>query len=151
MPTDCGLRTAHFGGRRHRFLQTMLTQRHSRLFATRLFVQKMCLRSWMDAGSLKLPANRAQAAADTAAARAAQDTALAADLRAALAQIENEQDDWYEEILDDGVDQMVNNQFEDLVFQSEFTSWLLAAQKTATPTGLINTKYDQPLKSNYPL
>jgi hypothetical protein len=121
MPTDCGLRNAHIGGRRRRFLRTMLTQQHSWLFATRLFIQKMCMRSWMDAGSLKLPANRAQAAADAAAARAALDTALADDLGAALAQIENKQDDWYGEILDDGVDQMLNNQFEDLVFQSEFT------------------------------
>jgi hypothetical protein len=75
----------------------------------------------MDEGILKLPVNRAQAAADAAAARAAQDTALADDLEAAVAQIEIEQDDWYEEILDDSVVQMLNNQFEDLVFQSEFT------------------------------
>jgi hypothetical protein len=42
-------------------------------------------------------------------------------MEAAVAQIEIEQDDRYEEILDDGVVQMLNNQFEDLVFQSEFT------------------------------
>jgi hypothetical protein len=71
---------------------------------------------------LKLPVNRAQAAADAAAAHAAQDTALPDDLEAALAQIEIEQDDWYEEMLDDGVVQMLSNQFGDLVFQSEFTS-----------------------------
>jgi hAT family C-terminal dimerisation region len=87
-----------------------------------IFIQTMCLRSWMDAGILKLPVNRAQAAADAAAARAAQDIAVADDLEATLAQIEIEQDDWYEEILDDGVVQMLNNQFEDPVFQSEFTS-----------------------------
>jgi hypothetical protein len=66
--------------------------------------------------------NRAQAAADAAAARAAQDTALADDLEASIAHIKIEQDDWHEEILDDGVVQMLNNQFEDLVFESEFTS-----------------------------
>jgi hypothetical protein len=66
--------------------------------------------------------NRAQAAADAAAARAAQDTALADDLEAAIAQIEIEQDDWHDEILDDGVVQMLNNQFEDLVIESVFTS-----------------------------
>jgi hypothetical protein len=76
----------------------------------------------MDAGILKLPVTRAQAAAGAAAARAAQDTALADDLVAAIAQIGIEQDDWYEEILDDGVAQKLNNQFEDLVFESEFTS-----------------------------
>jgi hAT family C-terminal dimerisation region len=87
-----------------------------------IFIETMCLRSWMDAGILKLPVNRAQATADAAAARAAQDTALARDLEAAIAQIEIEQDDWHEEILDDGVVQMLKNQFEDLVFESEFTS-----------------------------
>jgi hAT family C-terminal dimerisation region len=68
-----------------------------------IFIQTMCLRSWMNTGILKLPVNRAQAAADAAAARAAQDTPLADDLEAAVAQIEIEQDDWYEEILDDSV------------------------------------------------
>jgi hAT family C-terminal dimerisation region len=58
-----------------------------------IFIQTMCLRSWMDAGILKLPMNRAQDAADTATALAAQDTALANDLEAAVAQIEIEQDD----------------------------------------------------------
>jgi hypothetical protein len=39
-----------------------------------VFIQTMCLRSWMDAGILTLPANRAQDAADAAAAaRAEQD------------------------------------------------------------------------------
>jgi hAT family C-terminal dimerisation region len=67
-----------------------------------IFIQTMCLRSWMDAGILKLPVNRAKEAAD-AAARAAQDAALADDLEAAVAQIEIEQDDWFKEILDDSV------------------------------------------------
>jgi hypothetical protein len=49
------------------------------------FIQTICLRSWMDAG--KLPVTRAQAAADAAAARAAQDTALADDQVVAIAQI----------------------------------------------------------------
>jgi hypothetical protein len=44
------------------------------------------------------------------------------DLEAAIAQIEIEQDDWHDEILDDGVVQMLNNQFEDLVFESVFIS-----------------------------
>jgi hypothetical protein len=74
-----------------------------------IFIPTMCLRSWMDAGILKLPVNRAQAAADAAAAHAAQDTARTDDLEAAIAQMEIEQDDWQEEILDDGVVQMLNN------------------------------------------
>jgi hAT family C-terminal dimerisation region len=86
------------------------------------FIQTMCLRSWMDASTLKLPVNRAHEAADAAASRATQDTALADDLEAAIAHIEIEQDDWHEEILDDGVIQMLNNQLEDLVLESEFTS-----------------------------
>jgi hypothetical protein len=87
-----------------------------------IFIQTMCLLSWMGAGIPKLPVNRAQAAADAAAARTAQDTALADDLEAAIAQVEIEQDGWCEEILDDGVVQMLNNQFENLVFESEFIS-----------------------------
>jgi hypothetical protein len=69
-------------------------------------------------------------------------------MEAAVAQIEIEQDDRYEEILDDGVVQMLNNQFEDLVFQSEFTCELLASQKTAILVYMINTKHDPPLKNN---
>jgi hypothetical protein len=104
-----------------------------------IFIQTMCLRSWMDAGILKLPMNRVQAAADAVAARTAQDTALADDLEAAIAQIEIEQVDWYEEILDDGVVEMLNNQFEDLEFESEFISYVLAAQQAATSTATINS------------
>jgi hypothetical protein len=65
----------------------------------------------MNAGILKVPANRAQAA-----------TALGQDgannVELVVQELEEEQEDWDEEILDDGVVQMLHNQFADLVFEA---------------------------------
>jgi hypothetical protein len=76
-----------------------------------VFIMTMCLRSWMNAGILKVPTNRAQAA-----------TALGQDsannMESIVQELEEEQEDWDEEILDDGVVQMLHNQFADLVFEA---------------------------------
>jgi hypothetical protein len=76
-----------------------------------VFIMIMCLRSWMNASILKVPANRAQAA-----------TALGQDgannVESVVQELEEEQEDWDEEILDDGVVQMLHNQFADLVFEA---------------------------------
>jgi hAT family C-terminal dimerisation region len=83
-----------------------------------VFIQTMCLRSWMDAGILTPPANRAQAAADAAAAaRAEQDGAN--DLDATVELMEIEQDDWAEEVLDDCVVQQMKGEFENNGIDSE--------------------------------
>jgi hypothetical protein len=83
-----------------------------------VFIQTMFLRSWMDAGILTPPANRAQAAADAAAAaRAEQDGAD--DLDATVEMMEIEQDDWAEEVLDDCVVQQLNGEFENSVIDAE--------------------------------
>jgi hypothetical protein len=76
-----------------------------------VLIMTMCLRSWMNAGILKVPANRAQAAA-----------ALGQDgtnnVESVVQELEEEQEDWDEEILDDGVVQMLHNQFANLVFEA---------------------------------
>ncbi|CAK9200525.1 unnamed protein product [Sphagnum troendelagicum] len=84
-----------------------------------VFIMTMCLRSWMNAGILKVLTNRAQAAAALG-----QDGAN--NVESVVQELEEEQedwdeeilDDWDEEILDDGVVQMLHNQFADLVFEA---------------------------------
>ncbi len=71
----------------------------------------MCMRSWMNAGILKVLTNRAQATAALG-----QDGAN--DVESVVQELEEEQEDWDEEILDDGVVQMLHNQFADLVFEA---------------------------------
>jgi hypothetical protein len=65
----------------------------------------------MNAGILKVSANRAQAAAALG-----QDGAN--NVESVVQELEEEQEDWDEEILDDGVVQMLHNQFADLVFEA---------------------------------
>ncbi|CAM6015769.1 unnamed protein product [Sphagnum balticum] len=76
-----------------------------------VFIMTMCLRSWMNAGILKVPVNRAQAAAALG-----QDSAN--NVESVIQELEEEQEDWDEEILDDGVVQMLHNQFANLVFEA---------------------------------
>jgi hypothetical protein len=72
----------------------------------------------MDAGILTPPANRAQAAADTAAAsRAKQDGPDDLDVTVEMMAIE--QDDWAEEVLDHCVVQQLNGEFENSVIDAE--------------------------------
>ncbi len=75
-----------------------------------VFIMTMCLRLWMNAGILKVPANRTQAAA------LGQDDAN--NVESVVQELEEEQEDWDKEILDDGVVQMLHNQFTDLVFEA---------------------------------
>jgi hypothetical protein len=76
-----------------------------------VFIMTMCLRSWMNVGILKVPANRAQATAALG-----QDGAN--NVESVVQELEEEQEDWDEEILDDGVVQMLHNQFANLVFEA---------------------------------
>jgi hypothetical protein len=64
----------------------------------------------MNAGILKVPANRAQAAAALG-----QDGAN--NMESVVQELEEEQEDWDKEILDNGVVQMLHNQFVDLIFE----------------------------------
>jgi hypothetical protein len=61
-----------------------------------MFIMTMCLRSWMNAGILKVLANQAQAV-----------TALGQDgannVESPVQELEEEQEDWDKEILDNGV------------------------------------------------
>jgi hypothetical protein len=65
----------------------------------------------MNAGILKVLTNQTQAA-----------TALGQDgannVESIVQELEEEQEDWDEEILDDGVVQMLHNQFANLVFEA---------------------------------
>jgi hAT family C-terminal dimerisation region len=74
-----------------------------------VFVMTMCVRSWMRAGILKVPADRAGAMAHSSNDK----------FDAEVEQLEIEQADWNEEVLDDGVVKILNNQFEDLVMEAE--------------------------------
>ncbi len=61
-----------------------------------VFIMTMCLRSWMNASILKVPTNRAQAAAILG-----QDDTN--NVESIVQELEEEQEDWDEEIIDDGV------------------------------------------------
>jgi hypothetical protein len=65
----------------------------------------------MNASILKVPANRAQAMVALR-----QDGA--SNVESVVHELEEEHEDWDEEILDDGVVQMFHNQFVDLVFEA---------------------------------
>lgn len=78
-----------------------------------VFIMVMCLRSWMNAGILKVPVHRAVAA-----------TAILAEgeekiLKSIVQNLEEEQGGWNEEILEDDVIAMLHSQFSDLVFDAE--------------------------------
>ncbi|BBN11048.1 hypothetical protein Mp_5g08610 [Marchantia polymorpha subsp. ruderalis] len=87
----------------------------SRQFLSSLmFIMTMCLRSWMDAKILNVSANRAIAAAIG---YTNKDNSTD-EIEDVVNQLEIEQDDVYEEVFDDGVVQILNNQFEEMVFES---------------------------------
>jgi hypothetical protein len=65
----------------------------------------------MNVGILKVSANRAQAAVALG-----QDCAN--NVKSVVQELEEEHEDWDEEILDDGVVRMLHNQFTDLVFEA---------------------------------
>ncbi len=66
------------------------------LLSSSVFIMTMCLRLWMNADILKVPANRVQA---TTAFR--QDGAN--NVESVVQELEEEQEDWDKENLDDGV------------------------------------------------
>jgi hypothetical protein len=76
-----------------------------------VFIVTMCLRSWMNVDIFKMSANRAQAAVALG-----QDGAN--NVESIVQEREEEQEDWDEEILNNGVVQMLHNQFADLVFEA---------------------------------
>ncbi|CAM6059074.1 unnamed protein product [Sphagnum tenellum] len=67
-----------------------------------MFIMTMCMRSWMNADILKVLTNRTEAAATLG-----QDGAN--NVESVVQELEEEQEDWDEEILDDGVIQMLHN------------------------------------------
>ncbi len=81
------------------------------LLSSSVFIMTMCLCLWMNASILKVPANRAQAMVALR-----QDGA--SNVESVVHELEEEHEDWDEEILDDGVVQMFHNQFVDLVFEA---------------------------------
>jgi len=66
----------------------------------------------MNVGILKVPTNRAQVTATLG-----QDGTN--NVESVIQELEEEQEEWDEEILDDGVIQMLHNQFADLVFECQ--------------------------------
>ncbi|PTQ38991.1 hypothetical protein MARPO_0048s0096, partial [Marchantia polymorpha] len=78
-----------------------------------VLIMVMCLRSWMNAGILKVPVHRAAAA-----------IAILAEeeekfLESIVQNLEEEQGSWNDEILEDDVIAMLHSQFSDLVFDAE--------------------------------
>jgi len=76
-----------------------------------MFIQTMCLCSWIDARVIKVPLNRAKVAADI--------EKVLGDGAAIFDQIAVEQDHWEYEVLDDGVVELMNSQFERFVLEAE--------------------------------
>jgi hypothetical protein len=76
----------------------------------------MCLRSWIDAKVIKVPSNRAKVAPDIEKALGDGATASVATI---FDQIAVEQDHWEDEVLDDGVVELMNSQFERFVLEVE--------------------------------
>ncbi|CAK9880792.1 unnamed protein product [Sphagnum jensenii] len=81
------------------------------LLLSSMFIMTMSMCLWMNVGILKVPANRTQVAATLG-----QDDAN--NVESVVQELEEEKEDWDEEILDDGVVQMFHNQFADLVFEA---------------------------------
>ena len=76
--------------------------------STDIFIKTMCLRrSWMKAGVIKIPADRHKAASLKV-------RFPAAAIDQMVSTIEDEQEQWVEEVLDDSALDMLNNQFNHL-------------------------------------
>jgi hypothetical protein len=81
-----------------------------------VFIQTMCLRSWIDVGVIKVPSNWAKEATDIE--KALGDGAIAS-VAAIFDQIAVKQDHWEDEVLDDEVVELMNLQFERFVLEAE--------------------------------
>jgi len=86
------------------------------LLSSFLFIQTMCLRSWIDTRVIKVPSNQAKVAADIEKALGDGATISVATV---FYQIPVEQDHWEDEVLDDGVVELMNSQFERFVLEAE--------------------------------
>jgi hypothetical protein len=91
-------------------------EQHGGTLSSSVFIQTMCLRSWIDARVIKVPSNRAKVAADIE--KALGDGAIAS-VAVIFDQIAVEQDHWEDEVLDDGVVELMNSQFERFVLEAE--------------------------------
>jgi len=80
-----------------------------------VFIQTMCLRSWINARVIKVPSNQAKVVADI---EAFGDGATV-NVAAVFDQIAVKQDHWEDEVLDDGVVEVMNSQFERFVLEAE--------------------------------
>ena len=83
-----------------------------------IFVKTMCLRSWMKAGVITIPTDRQRAletpsVCELGSPGGASSTADFIDHEVSM--IEIEQQDWVEEVLDDGVVSMLNIQFDNMI------------------------------------
>ena len=88
-----------------------------------IFIKTMCLRSWMKARVIKLPNDR-QLVEQTrrpnhVASPGGVSTNTAISIDETVSMIEIEQEDWVEEVLDDGMVGMLNIQFDNLVADEE--------------------------------
>jgi hypothetical protein len=89
--------------------------------SSEIFVKTMCLRSWMKAQVIKIPSDRQKAMMMGLTIQnqhglpggVSINTAKSIDVVVSL--IEIEQDDWAEEVLDDGIVGMLNIQFDNLI------------------------------------
>jgi len=76
----------------------------------------MCLRSWIDARVIKVPSNQAKVAVNI---EKVLGDGVTASVAAIFDQITVEQDHWEDEVLDDGVVELMNSQFECFVLEAE--------------------------------
>jgi len=76
----------------------------------------MCLRSWIDVRVIKVPSNRAKVAANI---EKAFDDDATASVVAIFYQIAIKQNHWEDEVLDDGVVELMNSQFGCFVLEAE--------------------------------
>jgi hAT family C-terminal dimerisation region len=88
-----------------------------------IFVKTMCLRSWMKEGIITIPADRQKALRETGQLHevlgspgdASRTSTAAESIDQLVSTIQIEQEDWVEEVLDDGVVSMLNIQFDNLI------------------------------------
>ncbi len=81
-----------------------------------VFIQTMCLRSWIDTGVIKVSSNRAKAAIDI---EKALGDGVTTSVAAIFDQIVVEQGHWVDKVLNDGVVELMNLQFECFVLEAE--------------------------------
>jgi hypothetical protein len=81
-----------------------------------MFIQTMCLRSWIDASVIKVSSNRAKVTTDI---EKVFGDGVTAGVVAIFDQIAIERDHWEDEVLDNGVVELMNLQFQRFVLEAE--------------------------------